>query len=253
MLPQDSIMGLKVTMMMLIFAITKVSGFGELGHHIIGQHVQKYLSNSSLSRIKKCKYLDDFSNDLGQASNWADKLRAKSGFQWTGQYHYLDIPDDPPQSCTFAYPKANINLITGINTFSKTLQTSECDRFGFLMLLHLSQDLHQPLHLTGKEKGGNQQKVYLDHQHMNLHHAWDTYFIEKLGQHMIDQYIAAHMQENTHVSGDFVDWIKEVSRLNCDIVWHFNSVNYKRRAEDVILPLIVMAVRHTLNLLEGCS
>lgn len=50
----------------------------------------------------------------------------------------------------------------------------------FKFLVHFMGDMHQPLHLTGRDRGGNNQKVYFEHRQSSLHSAWDTGILTRL-------------------------------------------------------------------------
>jgi len=46
-------------------------------------------------------------------------------------------------------------------------------------LIHYIGDMHQPLHLTGRERGGNNIKVRFEHRITSLHGVWDGGLITK--------------------------------------------------------------------------
>ncbi|KAH8977743.1 S1/P1 nuclease-domain-containing protein [Lactarius hatsudake] len=46
-------------------------------------------------------------------------------------------------------------------------------------LIHFVGDMHQPLHLTGRNRGANGVKVSFDGRNTNLHSVWDTSLIAK--------------------------------------------------------------------------
>lgn len=235
----------------VMVCIPVISAFGELGHDIIGKNVFIHLSNASKSQIRECGYLHHFHDDMGRASSWADSFRFKHGFEWTAQYHYLDIADNPPENCTFIMPKSSVNLVSGLRKFLSKLIGSKCDVFAFLMLLHLAQDSHQPLHLTEEKKGGNEQEIYIDRHRMNLHHAWDTYFITKIGRDKIDSFIRYEMSLPRLPAEDYMQWIERISLLNCEIVWQFGALNYTDSAEKTLLELMSAAVLHTVQLMDS--
>ncbi|KAJ3375754.1 hypothetical protein GGF31_002958 [Allomyces arbusculus] len=47
------------------------------------------------------------------------------------------------------------------------------------LLVHLVQDIHQPLHLAGRDRGGNSKIVAFGERMSNLHIVWDQMMIEK--------------------------------------------------------------------------
>jgi hypothetical protein len=106
--------------------------------------------------------------------------------------HYVGGVDDfPPNNC--AYPgasgwegKKEINVLDAIKNVTGLLQNwvhkdasddtaSEALKF----VVHFMGDLQQPLHLTGRERGGNSVKVLWDRRHTNLHSLWDDFLIAK--------------------------------------------------------------------------
>ena len=46
-------------------------------------------------------------------------------------------------------------------------------------LIHFIGDVHQPLHLTNRDRGGNQFTVRFEGRTMNLHGLWDNQLIAK--------------------------------------------------------------------------
>ncbi|KAJ2924103.1 hypothetical protein H1R20_g12990, partial [Candolleomyces eurysporus] len=50
----------------------------------------------------------------------------------------------------------------------------------FRFLVHFIGDLHQPLHLTGRQRGGNANLVYFEGRLSNLHRVWDTGLLTRL-------------------------------------------------------------------------
>ena len=66
-----------------------------------------------------------------------------------------------------------------IGTLKNTASTKEEKQIALKFLVHLTQDLHQPLHVgNGKDKGGNSIKVKWFGELTNLHSIWDTKLIE---------------------------------------------------------------------------
>jgi len=51
--------------------------------------------------------------------------------------------------------------------------------FALRYLVHFMGDLHMPLHLVGRDKGGNKAAVRFDDRITNLHSVWDSLLISK--------------------------------------------------------------------------
>ena len=173
---------------MQILTNTSVNAFGYVGHYIIGETVQHLLPISTLNKINAHGYLDQFNGSLGKLSLWADKIKYDKQYQWTRPMHYYDIDSDPPLNCPkFTFPENNnneTNLLYALKTFLLDLEESNqhsvgaatkiIHKFSFNMLIHLLQDLYQPLHFTAKGRGGNEYWFEYKNKRYNLHYFWDS-------------------------------------------------------------------------------
>ena len=112
---------------------------------------------------------------LSYVATWADKFRYR--MRWSGPLHYVGGKGDhPPQQC--AFPGANgwagregINVLGGIRNTTGLLaewveaggpEGSPAAEEALKFLIHFLGDLHMPLHLTGRDRGGNGDKVRWD-------------------------------------------------------------------------------------------
>lgn len=139
-------------------------------------------------------------------------------FPWSGHLHYVNPVDDyPPKHCTFgengwtseenvltgeleklkSSPRlsflnlpnsSNISLIESsfflskalTNYTSRVVTSTGYDRdVALRFLVHFVGDLHQPLHLTGRNRGGNDVKVHFEGRLNKLHSVWDSQIIHK--------------------------------------------------------------------------
>ena len=184
------------TSILLIKLPIYVEAFGNIGHFIIGETTQRFLPDSARNTLERCKYIEQFNNSLGRASSWADSLKRNPRFKWTSPLHYFDIDNDPPGYCgrvVIPESKKALNLINGLrrNLYNLTGDDTGCGSFfHFNLYIHLLEDMHQPLHLTGKERGGNELSFTdaddpLSTKKYNLHRFWDSTALEML---MIDQF-----------------------------------------------------------------
>lgn len=118
----------------------------------------------------------DFVND----SLFPDEIRKKAGWRWTAPFHYINTDDDPPRSCPLVKSCAGPDILLGIARFNKQLRADPTDEFSLGMLIHLVQDLHQPLHVSGKGRGGNQVPIRLGKRTWKLHEVWDSVILTAL-------------------------------------------------------------------------
>ncbi|KAF8734799.1 Phospholipase C P1 nuclease, partial [Rhizoctonia solani] len=174
---------------------TPALSWGAAGHEITATIAQMHLLPSAQDEI--CKILPaNFNCRLSGIAAWADKIRGLPQFRWTSGLHYVNPSDDwPPQKCTFGESgwKTDQNILNGLVNVTRgveTLQGSQRD-YALRFLVHFMGDIHMPLHLTGRDKGGNEGKAFqlvrpaleltlphldrvrYDGRITNLHSLWD--------------------------------------------------------------------------------
>jgi len=140
------------------------------GHGIVATIAQMHLHPSVLPII--CDILDTplSTCHLAPISTWADENKGK--MPWSANMHFINPLDDHP-SKTCLFPdirgwdgKQSINVLDGVKNTTSLLEkwvdreasdkvASEALKF----LVHFMGDVHQPLHLTGRDRGGNDIKV----------------------------------------------------------------------------------------------
>ena len=122
-----------------------------------------------------CKILLDESPNchLAPIATWADKFKYR--MLWSAPLHYVGAIDDyPPKDCAFPGPNGwsgtkEINVLDGIKNVTGLLAdwvhqdaSDEIANEALKFLVHFLGDMHQPLHLTGRNRGGNLAKVMWD-------------------------------------------------------------------------------------------
>ncbi|KAI0294852.1 S1/P1 nuclease-domain-containing protein [Multifurca ochricompacta] len=180
--------------------------WGAAGHEIVATIAQSYLDSRVLNTV--CSILasdvevDQIRGDapcyLSTVASWADKIRNHA--RWSGPLHYVGaVGDHPSDNCLFPGSggwegRERGNVLDAIQNVSSILvdfarvstpssatviaapeQAQEALKF----LIHFVGDMHQPLHLTGRDRGGNGDKVSWDGRVTNLHSVWDTSLIAK--------------------------------------------------------------------------
>ena len=155
-----------------------------IGHEIVATIAQIHLHPTVLPSL--CTILNYSSPDpnepqchLAPVSTWADRFKYK--MRWSAPLHYVNAPDDhPPQTCAFPgsrgwQGKPGGNVLGAIRNVSNILEEWHVHTHGLAanspndlaneamkFLVHFMGDLHQPLHLVGRDRGGNSQKVRFD-------------------------------------------------------------------------------------------
>lgn len=253
--------------------IPVVNAFGQTGHFVIGATVQKLLPSTCMNKVAECNYINNVTSrhSLGAASIWADYIKRNPRFRWTSPLHYYDIDNDPPSYCGYIneYPETKkLHLFTGFSRSLKNLTTSECGSFfHFNILLHLLQDLHQPLHLTGKDRGGNEFFFDMDGKKYNLHKYWDFTGLdmmlkEKLGEKYnindaVDYFyeksnktITCKVQTTESTKTALLKLANEISLHNCDLVWNTDDTMYKQKSFTLLEKLILQGIETSYCVLK---
>ncbi|KZT10279.1 phospholipase C/P1 nuclease [Laetiporus sulphureus 93-53] len=109
-------------------------------------------------------------------------VRGTPAYRWTSPLHYIGAVDDhPSDACEFPGERGwngrrNMNVLAAVN--NKTAMLGE-----FLdgeRSWHEGEEAlkyHMPLHLTGRERGGNGVKVTFDGRVTNLNSVWDNLLV----------------------------------------------------------------------------
>ncbi|KAJ3762951.1 S1/P1 nuclease [Lentinula raphanica] len=188
---------MKLPLLSLAFFVPRVLGWGAAGHEIVATIAQIHLHPTVLPVL--CDILNYTSPNpneppchLAPVSTWADRLKYR--MRWSAPLHYVGAKDDyPSETCVFPGERGwagsrDINVLAGIRNVTSLLdawvddgQTTSDDTAeeALKFLIHFIGDLHMPLHLTGRDRGGNSVKVRFDGRQTNLHSAWDGLLIAK--------------------------------------------------------------------------
>lgn len=165
----------------ILYAPVKTMAWGMEGHRISGQIAESYLTPKARKAVQVI--LGDES--IAIASNWADFIKSDPAYSYLSSWHYIDF--DKP----YTYPEMKAYLASDTNTDAytklqflitelKKKDLSKQNKLLYLhMLIHITEDIHQPLH-TGhtEDKGGNDIKVNWFSTSTNLHSVWDSQLID---------------------------------------------------------------------------
>ncbi|KAF8736122.1 hypothetical protein AX14_000845 [Amanita brunnescens Koide BX004] len=190
----------------------RVLAWGAAGHEIVATIAQIHLHPSAYPTI--CSILGSPVSTangppclLATVATWADRIRYR--MHWSGPLHYVGaVGDHPPDTCNFPGDHGwdgsqDANVLSATRNVSNILadyvrnvklgastsvQDTERANEALKFLIHFLGDLHQPLHLTGRDRGGNGDKVMFDRRHTNLHSVWDTFLISKALRHTPRKY-----------------------------------------------------------------
>lgn len=188
---------------------TRAFAWGDEGHEIIGLVAEHDLDPAVRDRVIAMLATDPLSittgKDIASQATWADKYRDSDRpngprYRTTHNWHFVDIEIDGPDldAACFGHPALpagtlasagpeNDCVVDKINEFLAELKAPDTDaderRMALEFLLHFVGDIHQPLHASDNHDKGGNDEVIATHPLPggNLHHYWDTEFVEQLG------------------------------------------------------------------------
>ena len=127
---------------------------------------------------------------LSSVAVWADKVRMSK--RWSAPLHFINGHNDhPPNDCRFPGSegwegKERANVLDAVNNVSSILTTfaqgslaggaPELAQEALKFLIHFVGDMHQPLHLCGRDRGGNSDKVHWNNHVTSACACWTSIF-----------------------------------------------------------------------------
>ena len=171
----------KIIFISLFFYLhSQVYAWGVLGHRIVGQIAESYLTPGAKKEVIKILGTES----IAMASNWADFIRSDTSFNYLSPWHYLNIKGGLSlnEFQTFLKNDTAVNAYTKINFLVKQLKdkllSKEIKSFYLKLLIHIVGDIHQPLHVgRPDDRGGNRINVLWFNVPYNLHQIWDEHLI----------------------------------------------------------------------------
>jgi hypothetical protein len=172
----------KLTLLAAIFYFPLQSmAWGTQGHRICGQIASTYLTPKA--RLAIALILGNES--LALAGNWADFIRSDANYSYLAPWHYVDFDKayTYPEMVDFLNHDKNVNAYTKLQFLIDELKKKDISKENKLlylhMLIHLVEDVHQPMHAAhADDKGGNDFKLNWFNNPTNLHSVWDSQLIE---------------------------------------------------------------------------
>ena len=165
----------------LFYVPLQTMAWGTQGHRICGQIADSYLTPQARKAIKEI--LGDES--IAMASNWADFIKSDDNYRYLYNWHFVDFDKayTLPEMQQFLAGDKNVDAYTKLNFLIGELKKKDLSKENKLlylrMVIHIVEDVHQPLH-TGhtEDKGGNDIKVKWFNNDTNLHSVWDSQLID---------------------------------------------------------------------------
>ncbi len=167
----------RIVLFLFLFSLPFYSfSWGVLGHRIVGEIAESYLTPKAKAVIQKILGHES----IALAGNWADFIKSDSTYDSLYNWHFINLDSGltrkQVQACldsdtaTDVYTKVNY-LIRQL----KNRQLSMDKKRSFLkLLIHFIGDMHQPLHVARKvDFGANRIRVQWFNNATNLHAVWD--------------------------------------------------------------------------------
>jgi hypothetical protein len=186
--------------------------WGKSGHRIVGEIAQRNLNSKTLKALKTLTGDDD----LSRVSTWSDEIRSDPKMGYTSPWHYVSIPNGK----SYFDQKRNKDgdIIEALYRFEDILrdpkETKEHKIEALKFLVHMTGDLHQPLHVgLAEDRGGNSIRVKWFKTETNLHSVWDEELIdfEKLSFSEYANYLNHFSKDEKKEiqKGSFFNWAQE--------------------------------------------
>jgi len=171
---------------------------------------------------------------LGQYSSWADTVKRRPEYTWSKHHHYVDLPsswcnkdfgtDALNKICNNDCIFTSILNITNDLAFNKNYLTQITITENIKFLVHHFQDLHQPLHVYGDARGGNNIRLNLKYNgrtvKTSLHAFWDKIVPEhftnnELKNRIINVTNVVIFDNITNYKDILFQHIKKLFRISC--------------------------------------
>jgi nuclease S1 len=220
--------------------------WGDEGHEVVALVAQSFLEPDVRKRVSALLAADTSSltaHDIASEATWADKFRdanLSGSREKTRQWHFADIEITAPNldAACFNHPVIPVGtpasdgpapdcVVDKIQEFAAELANPATDLeeqvVALKFVLHFVGDVHQPLHSSDdNDRGGNDKRVSAaGFKAGNLHHFWDTEFVDQLGPDAktiasdLIGHITKAQQDRWQVGGP-TDWAKESFKVAQD-------------------------------------
>ena len=207
-------------------------GWGVLGHRIVGEIADSYISKKTRAEIKKILG----NESIAMSSNWADFIKSDSSFDYLETWHYINFK----KGLTLAEMKSHLAKDTSINAYTrikflvaelkKKSLSKDKKKMYLRLLIHFIGDIHQPLHVSPEgTAGGNDIKLNWFSTPSNLHRVWDTHLLDfqqlSYTEHVKAINFADHEQVKKWQNQPLTEWLFESYTLATQIHNDITSPN----------------------------
>lgn len=168
-----------ITTFMLTVWVSQAFAWGQMGHFLIGYMTEMQLKKSTKRKVEKILY----PVSIARSGTWMDDVKSDKAYDFASTWHYLNSRQGEYDPTTQELSGDAFEAIKRIKAELKSGNLEPLKEAELLkMLIHLVEDIHQPLHVgNGEDKGGNDVRIEFFGQKTNLHSLWDSGMIERQG------------------------------------------------------------------------
>ncbi|HXS98530.1 MAG TPA: S1/P1 nuclease [Candidatus Limnocylindrales bacterium] len=206
----------------LLIGSTCAFGWGNEGHALVARIAWAEMTPEAKAQVEA---ILGPGVSMESIASWADDVRRAR--PESGSWHFVDIPIDKPHMDMARDCKDGACIVAAIARFRAVLSDPNADavkrKEALMFLVHFVGDMHQPLHCSNHDdKGGNGVRVVLYDKPGNLHSAWDSGFLAKMGP--ADQLYPGMLKEaekhrKKWSKGNVEKWAEESHKLAVKITY----------------------------------
>ncbi len=164
--------------LLITITVSYALGWGSTGHRATGWIAEKYLSKKAKKQLERILK----GQSLAMVSTWMDDVRSDTAYDYMTDWHWVTLPLGQRYEESVKNPNGDIiEALERIIKEMKSKKLSDQQQLIYVMIItHLIGDLHQPLHVGGRDdKGGNDVKLQWFREDSNLHRVWDSDMIDE--------------------------------------------------------------------------
>lgn len=210
-----------ISLLTLLALPASMLGWGQKGHDVTAAIAERHLSPQAKAMADSL--LDGRS--LVYWSNWLDNASHTPELSYSRTWHYKNIDQDHTYETAPKHQAGDVvsALRTNIDILRNPRAGKNEKALALKMVIHLSGDMHQPMHLGhATDLGGNKVPVKFFDSPTNLHSAWDSRLPESAHKWSYTEWTdqldrLSDMDVALLTSGNLDDWAKDTYIICTDV------------------------------------
>ncbi len=208
-------------------AVLNVFAWGQKGHDVTAAIAERHLTPAAKAAVDSILE----GKSMIYWANWLDNASHQRDMAYTKTWHYKNVDEGVRYEEAQANPAGD--AVTAIKAQIETLTdpnaTPEQVNLAMKILVHVTGDLHMPLHMGhATDLGGNRIKIKYFGRDTNLHSVWDSSIPDSAHKwsytewcDQIDRVTPEEMDIIT--SGSIDDWAKETINVASEVYRYFSD------------------------------